>query len=634
MRGSALILDLYELTMAEVYFRRKRHGRATFDLFARCLPRNRSFLLAAGLSDILDYIGDLRFRAEDLDYLRGLGLFSKEFLRYLRSFRFSGDIWAMAEGTVFFPNEPVLRVTAPIMEAQIIEGFLLNTINLQTMIASKAARVVLAARGRPVYDFSLRRTHGSDASLKVARSSYLAGFSGTSNVLAGKKYGIGLSGTMAHSFVMAFDSEWESFQAYAEVFPDRTILLVDTYDTRNGIRNAISAARRLSAKGHKLAGIRLDSGDLAAEAFEARKMLDSAGLKHAKIVGTGNLDERAISALIDKGAPIDSFGVGTHMGTSSDAPVLDVIYKMSEVTGDDGKFFPVMKFSKGKTTLPGRKQIYRVLGHGGGFRRDIVGLEGEAVRGEKLLVPVVRKGRIIYKQPSLDRSRALAVESLARLPERLGSVKSAGHYSVTLSAKLSGLRARLAQGYPLRQGTVKNAVFLDIDTQRDFMLPSGALYVNRARTLLPALKRITAIADKHGIPIVSSMDWHCPADPEFKCFGPHCVQNSAGARKISATVAGATKQVFVRKCTYDIFSNPEAAWLLKDYTEVYVYGVALDYCVKAACLGALKLGHRVYLIKDAVKAVTPENSGSVARLLRNKGVVMISTRSLKRRLGL
>lgn len=449
--NQSLLVDLYELTMAQVYFLRKRRTRATFDLFARQLPVNRSFLIAAGLSDILGYIKALRFTPDAVRYLKGLRIFSDEFLRYLARFRFSGDIWAMPEGTVFFPGEPVVRVTAPIMEAQMIEGFLLNTVNLQTMIASKAARVVQAAAGRQVFDFSLRRTHGADASVKVARSSYLAGFNGTSNVLAGRLYGIGLSGTMAHSFVMAFGSEIEAFRAYARVFGNRTILLVDTFDLWEGVRNAIRTGREMERKGARLFGIRIDSGDLIAAARRARRMLDKAGLRYVKIIASGNLDERSISRIVGEGAPIDGFGVGTHMGTSSDAPVLDVIYKMSEVTDSRGRFVPVMKLSKAKVTLPGRKQVYRVCGASGTYVKDILALEEEKVHGTALLVPVVQNGAVMYNIPGLESCRRLAADEVARLPRDLKRISIAGRYPLVMSAGLRDLSARLARKLRARQ---------------------------------------------------------------------------------------------------------------------------------------------------------------------------------------
>ncbi len=449
--NAALLADLYELTMAQVYFRRKRRTRATFDLTARRLPVNRSFLIAAGLHDILEYIRALRFTPDGLRYLRSLRIFSGEFLRYLAAFRFTGDIWAMPEGRVFFAGEPVVRVTAPVMEAQMIEGFLLNTINLQTMIASKAARVVQAAEDRAVYDFSLRRTHGADASVKAARSSYLAGCSGTSNVLAGRLYGIALSGTMAHSFVTAFGSEREAFRAYADVFRERTVLLVDTYNVGQGIRNAVRVGREMKKKGVSLMGIRIDSGDLIKAAGYARRCFDKAGLGHVKIMASGNLDERSIARIVAKGAPVDGFGVGTHMGTSSDAPVLDVIYKMSEVTDSAGRFVPVMKLSRAKATLPGRKQVYRVSAPSGFFLKDIIALEKEKIPGTPLLVPVVQNGSVMYNIPKLEASRRRAAEDISSLPPGVRHIDGTIVYPVVLSTGLRNLRARLARALRARQ---------------------------------------------------------------------------------------------------------------------------------------------------------------------------------------
>ena len=349
----SLLVDLYELTMAECYLRSKKNTRATFDLFVRHLPARRFFLVFAGLSRILAFIRDFKVSADDIAYLKSLEVFSGDFLRHLAGLRFTGDVWAMAEGTVFFPDEPVVRVTAPIIQAQLLEGFLLNTVNLQTMIASKAARVCASAQGRPVYDFSLRRTHGADAALEAARSAYIAGCAGTSNVLAGKRYNIPVTGTMAHSFVMSFDNERDSFASYARTFPAKSILLVDTYDVIQGIKNAIATGLDLKKQGYRLAGIRLDSGDIVSLSKAARRMLDAAGLKSVAIVASGNLDEYGIQKLLKQKAPVDSFGVGTQMGTSFDAPALDVIYKLSEVSHDNGSFLPTMKLSKAKKTYPG-----------------------------------------------------------------------------------------------------------------------------------------------------------------------------------------------------------------------------------------------------------------------------------------
>jgi nicotinate phosphoribosyltransferase len=444
VKNTVLLVDLYELTMAQSYFIHKPDTRATFELFVRNLGKKRSFLLAAGLEDILDYIKNLRFSDEHINYLKKQKLFSDKFLKYLKNFRFNGDIWAMPEGTICFANEPVLRVTANIIEAQILESFCLNTINLQTMIASKAARVVLAAQGRGVFDFALRRTQGTDAAIKAARSSYLAGCGGTSNVLAGLKFNIPVVGTMAHSFVMAFDTEVESFCAYSRVFPDKTTLLVDTYDTKKGIENAMRIGRFLKEKGHRLMAIRLDSGDLVTLSKMARKMLNSAGLEYVKIFASGNLDEYKIDALLKKGAQIDNFGVGTHMGVSSDAPYLDVIYKLSEISHHDGRFLPTMKLSQGKVTYPGRKQVFRMKDKSGKYVKDTLALEDEKVKGEPLLIKVVSKGKIIYQAPPLIELRKRATLNLLGLPAKFKQVYSKGNYPVVISPKLKKLTLSLA----------------------------------------------------------------------------------------------------------------------------------------------------------------------------------------------
>jgi len=447
----SLLLDLYELTMGQSYFAYKRNTRATFDLFVREYPLNRNYLVACGLEDILSYIKNLKFNRQDLVYLRRQKLFSPAFLRYLGNFRFSGEVWAMPEGEVFFPNEPLIRVTAPIIEAQIIESFLLNTINLQTMIASKASRVVSVAQGCRLYDFSLRRTHGPEAGIKVARAAYIAGFHGTSNVLAGKLYGIPVAGTMAHSFVMSFKYEIDSFLAYANTFPGKSILLVDTYDTRNGIKNALKLGLYLKARGYRLLGIRLDSGNIAVLSKLARRLLDKAGLSYVKIFASGNLDEFKISKLLKVGACVDSFGVGTNMGTSIDAPCLDVIYKVSEVTDATGEFFPTMKLSRAKVTYPGRKQVFRVTDKQGRFVRDILGLADDRIRAKPLLRKIVAKGKVIYKTPPLDKIRGFLKNRLDKFPPGLKDLGAGYRYPVLVSPRLKKLQAALARHLEKRQ---------------------------------------------------------------------------------------------------------------------------------------------------------------------------------------
>lgn len=357
----------------------------------------------------------------------------------------------MREGEICFANEPIIRVTARIIEAQILESFLLNTINLQSMVASKASRIVSAACGRGVFDFALRRTHGADAAIKVARSAFIAGAQATSNCLAGELYGIPVAGTMAHSFVMSFKDEIDSFRAYSLTFPDKTILLVDTYDTRKGIDNALIIGRRLKDKGFMLKGIRLDSGNIVSLSKLARRKLDGAGLGYVKILASGNLDEFKIKELLEKGARVDSFGVGTNMGTSIDMPCLDVIYKLSEVTDKRGDFLPTMKLSRHKVTFPGRKQVFRQIGGKGKFSRDILGLEGEKIRGERLLLKVIDKGRQIYKFPALKNIREFSRKRLEAFPHQLTRVNFSYKYPVAVSAQLSKLQKSLMSQLSMRQ---------------------------------------------------------------------------------------------------------------------------------------------------------------------------------------
>lgn len=439
-----LLLDFYELAMAQSYFKYKLNTLATFDLFVRKLPASRSYLLFCGLEDAINYLDKLKFSKEDLSYLKSLKVFSEGFLNYLKNFRFSGDVCALKEGEIFFANEPMLRVTAPIIEAQIVESFLLNTLNLQTMISSKASRIVTVAKGKGAYDFSLRRTHGQDAAIKVARSSYVAGFKGTSNVLAAKIYNIRAVGTMAHSFVMSFDSELDSFRAFANTFPKQTILLVDTYNSIRGVSNAITIAKELKKKGFNLRGVRLDSGDLIGLSKTARRMLNDAGLYSVRIFASGNLDEYKINEIAKANAPIDDFGVGTNLGTSCDAPFLDVIYKISEVTDAAGRFLPTMKLSERKLTYPGRKQIYRVQ-QNGLYKKDIIALDSELVRnGTPLLVRVIKKGRVVYKFPSLSEIQALARENLSGLPNQFKGLDIKCRYPVELSPGLKKTAQKLS----------------------------------------------------------------------------------------------------------------------------------------------------------------------------------------------
>jgi nicotinate phosphoribosyltransferase len=404
--ASGLLTDLYELNMAASYLKRGMGGEATFSLFVRELPPARGFLVAAGLEPCLEFLDSFGFLEEDLDYLRRELGFEDEVLDALGALRFHGDVWAVPEGRIVFASEPLLEITAPIAVAQLVEPYLLNQITFQTTIASKAARCVLAAGGRDVVDFSLRRTQGLDAALAVARCTAMVGFAATSNVEAARRYGLRPSGTMAHSYVESFPSEADAFRTFARDFPDRTTFLVDTYDTLNGILTAIRVIRELELDG--VIGIRLDSGDLLDLSRRSRELLDQAGLPEVRIFASGGLDEFQIDRLVQHGAPIDAFGVGTRVGVSADAPSLDSAYKLVEY---DGR--PMVKLSEDKATEPGRKQVFRSA------EGDLIGLRDEPIPAghEPMLVPVMRGGERTGPPRTLDTARSLFRADLDRMPQ-------------------------------------------------------------------------------------------------------------------------------------------------------------------------------------------------------------------------
>jgi nicotinate phosphoribosyltransferase len=433
----AWLTDLYELTMADSLFRQGRNDTATYDLFVRRLPTGRSFLVAAGLTQAVHYLRDMRFSAEGLAYLSGQRCLTEGFLDYLREFRFSGEVWALLEGEVYFPPSPLLRISGPRIEVQLVESFLLNTFNAQSMWASKAARMTLAAEGRGVIDMSLRRDHGMDAAMKVARASYLAGAIGTSNVLAGMAYDIPIYGTMAHAYVMSFDTELEAFRAFAEDCPTNVVLLIDTYDTLRGTDHAITVAREMAQHGQQLRGVRIDSGDLAPLSRAVREKFDAAGFKDVIILLSGDLDEYRMRELQGQGAAVDSYGVGTNLGTSPDDPSLGAVYKLVE--DDQG---PRAKLSTGKATLPGSKQVYRVYDAEGKMKRDVIALAGERKPrgGEALLKHVMSGGEILGEPPTLEQSRAYCAYRLGQLPTALRGIDEAELYPVDLSPGLARLR--------------------------------------------------------------------------------------------------------------------------------------------------------------------------------------------------
>lgn len=437
----ALLTDLYQLTMAQSYLQSRKLEPATFSLFVRAYPRNRGYFVSAGLRDVLDFLENLSFDAAAIDYLYSQGVFKDDFLDFLKGLRFTGDVWAIPEGRLFFKDEPILEVTAPIIEAQIVETFIINQINLQSLIATKALRCVYAARGRTVVDFSLRRTQGVDAGMKVARASYLAGFAGTSNVRAGQRYGMPIVGTMAHSFVSSFEREIDAFRAFVASFPDNSILLIDTYDTIAATHKAVSVAKEMAARGERLQGVRIDSGDLVQLAKAVRNIFDEAGMKDVKIIGSGGLDEYDLADFSDAGAPYDSYGVGTKMGVSGDAPWLDIAYKLVEY-GEH----PVLKLSPGKISWPGKKQIFRQRDSQGQLRRDIIGLRDENFAGmEPLLHKVMDRGKIVPPQPTLDDSRTTLRQEFASLTESAKAIRNPPSYPVEFTPKLTALLERIEQ---------------------------------------------------------------------------------------------------------------------------------------------------------------------------------------------
>ncbi len=440
--GSALFIDLYELTMAASFFESQMFAPATFSLFIRNYPPGRRYFVSAGLADVLEYLENLRFTPEELEYLEKTGLFKPEFLSCLENFRFRGDVYAIPEGRLFFVNEPLLEVTASLIEAQIIETFVINATHLQVMIATKASRCVHAAWPRKLVDFSLRRTHGTDAGMKVARASAIGGFVGTSNVLAGKIYGIPIFGTMAHSFIQSFENEIDAFRAFARTFPENAVLLVDTYDTLSGTRIAAQVGQEMNREEKKLKGVRLDSGEIAGLSKSTRQILQKAGLEEATIFASGGFDEYKIQDVLSRGGDVDSFGVGTKMGVSADAPYFDMAYKL--VLYADR---PVLKLSSGKETLASEKQVFRFKTSKGKLRKDIIGLRNDDFDGaEPLLKKVMKKGKTTMKPPPLARIRERFLDEFFCLDEKYKTIKGAGgEYPVELSPRLRDLQRRVVR---------------------------------------------------------------------------------------------------------------------------------------------------------------------------------------------
>ncbi|MCC8986456.1 MAG: nicotinate phosphoribosyltransferase [Candidatus Contendobacter sp.] len=434
---SALLTDLYQFTMLQAYHAEGMNEPAVFELFSRRLPPERGFLLAAGLEQALDFLENLRFTAAELDWLTDCGRFSPEFVAAFEHFHFTGRVDALPEGTAFFANEPVLRVIAPLSQAQLVESRLINLIHFQTLIASKAARCVLAAPNTLLVDFGMRRAHGAEAALLAARANYLAGFAGSATVLAGMQFGIPLFGTMAHSLIQAHDREEEAFERFAAAQPGNVTLLIDTYDTEAAARKLVNLAPRLQQRGIVIKGVRIDSGDLAEHARQVRRILDEGGLSDVTILGSGDLDEHRIAELLALGAPFNGFGIGTRLDASTDVPTLDMVYKLQEYAGR-----PRRKRSEGKATWPGRKQVYRRIAEDGTFISDCLGLADQPQPGEPLLQPVMRDGKRLAPPESLAEIRARVQQQLAALPPALRANQTEP-YPVEIAPGLQELAAQL-----------------------------------------------------------------------------------------------------------------------------------------------------------------------------------------------
>jgi nicotinate phosphoribosyltransferase len=444
---SALKTDLYQLTMAAGYYRSKKNTIATFEMFIKRMPSQRGYFIACGLEQVVEYLLNLKFTQEEIDFLKRHPSFKDVdpgFFEYLKNFRFTGEVKAIPEGTIVFADEPIIQVTAPIIEAQIIETYILSVVHIQTLVATKASRVVQAATGdrkkRIVVDFGSRRAHGPQAGYLAARASYIGGCDGTSNVYAGMKFNIPTYGTMAHSWIESFNREEQAFKNYFSLYPESTVLLVDTYDTIKGVEKALKISSRIK-------GIRLDSGDLLSLSKKARQLLDKAGLSHVKIMASGNLNEYKIAELVEKKAPIDSFGVGTELVTSSDLPAIDLIYKLVQIKEKNSIRY-IAKFSPKKETLPGKKQVFRFLDKNGKFLYDFIDLESN-LKQEKEFIPllekIIEKGKLIKQLPSLNQIREYTNENLKNLPEKYKKISNPETYPVKVSWKINEIIKKLKE---------------------------------------------------------------------------------------------------------------------------------------------------------------------------------------------
>ena len=661
---SGLLTDLYELTMAAGYFQNHFRAGATFELFVRHLPSHRNYLVAAGLEQALEFLENVRFSHYEIAYLRSLPLFHHvhpEFFEYLADFRFTGEVWAMPEGTIFFPGEPLLRVTAPVIEAQLMETSLLSAVHLQTLIASKAARVTTAAAGRPVIEFGSRRAHGIEAGVLAARAAFIGGCEGTSNTYAGYRFGIPVFGTQAHSWIMAHEDEATAFGNFLQVFPKRSTLLVDTYDVR-------AAIEKIIAMGQKPRGIRLDSGDVLADSMWARERFKAAGWGDVQIFVSGDLNEDRIDEMLRHGACADSFGVGTALSTSADAPSVGVIYKLVEVEFQN-HVRSTAKFSVEKKTYPGRKQVFRFSSNGT-YSHDVVGLENEIIPGaQPLLVPVMRDGRRLEVAGRDPVKNALAarqrfIDGRLRLSPELVQLSTAEHpfpvrYSDRLEELCNAVRKTVVKAPAAPSPSPANlrsnkTIFWEVDVQADFMFPGGKLYVPGAEKIIPNVNRLGDVCRQGHVFLISETDAHSVNDPEMQQWPVHCLKGTPGAEIISEARAlnhlvvpnqpgfafpenfDAYQQVVLEKNTLNIFDNPNTDVMLgrlhgirpqafASDVEFVIFGVVTEYCVRCTAEGLLRRGRRVAIVTDAIQTLNPVEGRKTLEDLRSRGARLITT---------
>ena len=623
----ALYCDEYLLTMAQSFWRHGQNGISVFELAVRDLPPHRAYLVAAGLESAIDYLTSLRFDDGMLRWLAGLGTYDAGFLDFLGALRFTGDVDAVAEGTVMGAAAPLLRIQGPRIEATLCESALLAILTHETMVASKAVRIVEAAAGRPVWDFALRRVHGVGAGLGVARAAYIGGAVGTATVEAGRRYGIPLTGTMAHQYILGFgaDGEQGAFEQFLSDQPRRAVLLVDTYATERGVERAIAASQ---STGIPLRAIRIDSGDLARTSRESRRLLDAARMAETRIMVSGDLDEWRIRRLVEGGAPVDGFGVGTMLGTSADAPHLDGIYKMVATSGPGG-MVPVMKCSSGKVSDPGAHQVFRT-GDG-----DVLGLAGEVIEGSGLLAPVMRAGHLVAPLPSLDAIREHCRAERERLPAAVRRLDDHSVWPVRRSEALLRLRRDLCgdEAASEPRAAPGRTALIAVDVQADF-LPGGSLAVAGGDSVVDDL---VALADGVDL-VIATRDLHPPRHSSFVSQGgpwpEHCVGGTAGAALHPRIDAVADLIVSKGRNpaadAYSGFEGTDLAGLLRSrgVTRVVIGGLATDYCVLGTALASVGAGFDTVVVETAVRAVDLSQGDGDRALeeMRRAGVTVVARR--------